>query len=400
MLIRNPVRKMPTFPAKMDFMRVVNRCEEMCDPDWIKSVIWPNIEQRYRSPLTLVDLFCGCGGLTLGVWEAARNHRRKIQIQLAVDCSSDAIQVYRKNFGLDDSVIANTDISFLFPGQFGEPATVAEARIRNRIPNLDFLIAGSPCQGHSDLNNHTRRNDHRNGLYLRTIRAAELLKPRAVLIENVPAVVHDKSGCIRKSAEMLETLLYSVRLFEIDAFNVGLAQRRKRHFLLAVKGNNIDSYLENSIFHKRTLLDYIGDLKDESKKREGIFWTPSVMRGDNLKRAEYLFENDAYDLPNKYRPPCHRKNHSYVSMYGRMRWDEPAQTITSGFGSMGQGRYLHPSRKRTITPHEAARIQGFPDFFDFSGVEKRTALQEMIGNAVPPKMSALIADALLGNNLL
>ena len=383
-------------------MKVVNRYEEMCDLDWIKNGSWPNANRTYRSPLTLVDLFCGCGGLTLGVWEAARNHCRKIQIHLAVDCSSDAIKVYRKNFEVDDSAIANTDISSLFPGQFGEPETVVESHITDRIRNLDFLIAGPPCQGHSDLNNHTRRDDPRNGLYLKAIRAAELLKPRAVLIENVPAVVHDKSGCIRKSAEMLENISYSVRFFEVDAFSVGLAQRRKRHFLLAVKGNKIDPDLifENNVFQKRTLLDYIRDLEDESKTREGIFWTPSAMRGDNLKRAEYLFENDVYDLPNKYRPPCHRKNHSYVSMYGRMRWDEPAQTITSGFGSMGQGRYLHPSRKRTITPHEAARIQGFPDFFDFSGVEKRTALQEMIGNAVPPKMSALIADALLGNNML
>ena len=77
-------------------------------------------------------------------------------------------------------------------------------------------------------------------------------------------------------------------------------------------------------------------------------------------------------------------------MYGRMYWDRLAQTITSGFGSMGQGRFVHPRRRRTITAHEAARLQGFPDFFDFTSVNKITALREMIGNAVPPMFAEAV----------
>ena len=71
-------------------------------------------------------------------------------------------------------------------------------------------------------------------------------------------------------------------------------------------------------------------------------------------------------------------------MYGRLRWDEAAQTITTGFGSIGQGRYVHPARRRTITPHEAARLQTFPDWYDFGKGTTRAALATMIGNAVPP----------------
>jgi DNA (cytosine-5)-methyltransferase 1 len=82
-----------------------------------------------------------------------------------------------------------------------------------------------------------------------------------------------------------------------------------------------------------------------------------------------------------------------------MRWDEPAQTITSGYGSPGQGRYVHPRRRRTLTPHEAARIQFFPDSFNF-GEEKclpgRTQLAVMIGNAVPPKLSYAMALGAMG----
>ncbi|MBL0121659.1 MAG: DNA cytosine methyltransferase [Betaproteobacteria bacterium] len=113
-------------------------------------------------------------------------------------------------------------------------------------------------------------------------------------------------------------------------------------------------------------------------------------------RIDYLFKNALYELPNSHRPPCHQNdNHSYKSMYGRLREDQPAQTITSGFGSMGQGRFVHPTRRRTITAHEAARIQGFPDFFSFEGIERVTALREMIGNAVPPPLAMAIVFGLL-----
>jgi DNA (cytosine-5)-methyltransferase 1 len=71
-------------------------------------------------------------------------------------------------------------------------------------------------------------------------------------------------------------------------------------------------------------------------------------------------------------------------MYGRLHWDRPAQTITTGFSSMGQGRYVHPAQPRTLTPHEAARIQGFPDWFSWSSTSRRTVLSTAIGNAVPP----------------
>src|SRR5713226_230360 len=82
------------------------------------------------------------------------------------------------------------------------------------------------------------------------------------------------------------------------------------------------------------------------------------------------------------------------SMYGRLNYDEAAQTITSGFGSPGQGRYIHPTRRRTLTAHEAARLQFFPDSFDFSSVKLRTALANMLGNAVPMLLSFVLVLAI------
>jgi DNA (cytosine-5)-methyltransferase 1 len=119
----------------------------------------------------------------------------------------------------------------------------------------------------------------------------------------------------------------------------------------------------------------------------------------NRRRALHLHHNALYDLDDRLRPSCHRyKVHSYKSVYGRMKWDEPAQTITTGFGSMGQGRFLHPAEVRVITPHEAARLQGLPDFFNFTGVRNRTSIQDMIGNAVIPKVAAQIVWSILSRS--
>jgi DNA (cytosine-5)-methyltransferase 1 len=116
----------------------------------------------------------------------------------------------------------------------------------------------------------------------------------------------------------------------------------------------------------------------------------------NRQRIDYLFDHELYDLPNPERPTCHRDvKHTYNAMYGRLRWDNPAQTITSGYGSMGQGRYVHPGKRRTLTPHEAARLQTIPDWFVFDEKTKRTQIARMIGNAVPPVLGLALGRLLL-----
>ncbi len=375
---------------------------ELCGIDWLKRKSWPSHISLEQNPLSIVSLFCGCGGMTLGVWEATRIHKRNLEIRLAVDASNDALEVYKTNFNLNNSTVIGDDVCNLFPGEFGEKVKQVERKLKKQVSKIDLIIAGPPCQGHSDLNNRSRRNDPRNNLFLKVVRATELFKPNAVLIENVPTIVHDKSRVVEKASEQLIKLGYSLSSTLLNGTNVGLPQRRKRFFLSATKKMqfDFDKCLKINSEVKVTLKDFIFDLKNEPLKKIGIFFTPSDMTQTNKDRVDYLFNHDMYDLPNELRPSCHRdKPHSYVSMYGRLHWDEPAQTITSGFGSMGQGRYVHPASKRTITPHEAARIQGFPDFYQFNSVSKRTALQKMIGNAVPPRLSALIVHEMLINKI-
>ncbi len=344
--------------------------------------------------LNIVDLFCGCGGFTLGAVEAACANGVIPNIALAIDIDRDAINVYKHNF--ENAKAITCDICSMFPGKLRESFSNSENQLRDETGKIELLLAGPPCQGHSNLNNKTRRNDPRNLLYLKAIRAIEVLQPEVAIIENVTAVKHDRQKVLNKSLDFLKKLGYLIETKELDAINFNVAQRRKRHFLIAYKSlmpYSFKQFLSELNRSKMVLKDVIKDLSDESKNRTEIFYTPSLSSPDNQNRIKYLFENGLYDLPNEQRPGCHRnKSHSYISMYGRLNWDVPAQTITSGFGSMGQGRYVHPSRQRVITPHEAVRIQGFPDYFDFGSIIYRGSLQKMIANAVPPPISATIVS--------
>lgn len=263
---------------------------------------------------------------------------------------------------------------------------------------MNIVVAGPPCQGHSNLNNHTRRNDDRNALCFRVVRFAELLSPEYVFIENLGASVHDEKQSIHKAREHLELLGYHCDSTTVDLWKIGVPQLRKRHLLVASKKKRLDiqSIIDHHGIDKSRgvgwalgdLEDTIGDtLLDQSRR----------LSEENYSRIRWMFENDEYDLPNHLRPKCHQGEHSYYAMYGRLRQERVANTVTTGFGSPGQGRYIHPAKQRTLTAHEAARLQFFPDFFDFSSVDRYKALSAMIGNAVPMKASYLITLALLAD---
>ncbi len=375
--------------------------ERRCKDVDLLEVEWARCQQRpaalngHSPVLSLLDLFCGCGGLTLGAWDAARRAGLRLDVRYALDWSERAIQVYRANFNCSAEVAVNESVENLF-ADLGATFTQAEVDLKKKVGRLDLIVAGPPCQGHSDLNNSSRRQDPRNSLYLKTVRAAEVLAPQTVLIENVPTVIHDRDDVITKAIKSLSQSGYHVDHAIVSMLKVGVPQRRKRHLLVASKkaGFDIREFVDGLPDSTLTAGEFLAGLEDEPNQRPDRFYQPSQPTAENAARIAYLFKKKTFDLPNELRPSCHRdKAHAYVSMYGRMHWDRPAQTLTSGFGSMGQGRYVHPTRPRLITPHEAARLQGFPDFFDFSCVDSTTALREMIANAVPPPLSrAFVAE--------
>lgn len=370
----------------------------ICDADasFIRSSSPPY--EALRPRIRIVDLFVGCGGLTLGVAEAARRLGLGIDVRLAVDVDADATSVYKAN--LPGADVRQLRVEALFDGKVGSPITATERKLKRQVGEVDVLVGGPPCQGHSDLNNHTRRDDPRNALYARMARAAEVLRPRLVLIENVPTVTHDVDKVVEATVEALKAVRYSVAEAVVDISRLGAPQQRRRHVVLAsrdgkIKVKDIVSKVQQrcSDHPKRTVRWAIKDL--EAVRSDALFDSASIPNADNVERIDWLFGNRKYNLPNSERPVCHQSDHSYNAMYGRLRWDEPAQTVTTGFGSMGQGRYVHPSKRRTITPHEAARLQMLPDFWDFSAVKKRGSLAQLIGNAVPPVLAAALIEPAL-----
>jgi DNA (cytosine-5)-methyltransferase 1 len=327
-------------------------------------------------------------------------------VPLAVDFAEAPTRVFARAF--PKATVVHGPVEDFFDGEVGDPLTgteretVARVQVRSGLDRPDLLVGGPPCQGHSDLNNHSRRDDPRNALYVRMARAAEVLSPQAVIIENVPTVVHDKGGVIEIARSVLTNAGYTVADGVIRLDELGVPQRRRRHLLLGVRGARPDPavVLECIAAAAKESCDLAWAIADLIG-REGTrpFDSPGRVSATNRARIDHLFEHDVDDLPNALRPVCHQGDHSYVSMYGRLSWDLPAQTITSGYGSMGQGRYVHPSRRRTLTPHEAARLQFFPDWYPFDAVSKRGAWAAMIGNAVPPKLTMVLTCALIDQGL-
>jgi DNA (cytosine-5)-methyltransferase 1 len=339
------------------------------------------------------DLYAGCGGFSLGLAEACRATGRRFVPIAALDIDVGAISAYGWN--LHPKLPIRADATELIDGRLGARLSSSERWLRRELGRIDILLAGPPCQGFSALNNHTRGHDPKNQLYEHVARAVEVLEPEHVLIENVASVRSYSPASVRQTAQRLSTHGYRVRDGVVPVAALGIPQLRRRHILVATTGSAIEPDQVVRMFRRtpRDLRWAVGDLA--GIRRQDDFDQPAVATPDNEKRMRYLREHGVWDLPDHLRPSCHREiEHTYKSMYGRLRWDQPAQTITSGYGSMGQGRYVHPSGRRTLTPHEAARIQFFPDWFDF-GPGPRTVWATLIGNAVPMKLSYVFGVCLL-----
>ncbi|MDQ6962671.1 MAG: DNA cytosine methyltransferase [Mariprofundaceae bacterium] len=363
----------------------------LCDLEWLKSNKTRNY-MKHQKQVHIVDLFSGCGGLTLGALEGFYTNEISCKVKLAVENNEYSSKIYKDNFKdcLEEMYIG--DVEDLICGYPEDKLGESEQKLKENFSNINLVLAGPPCQGHSRLNNHTRSNDPRNKLYLKVIRFVEICKPKYVIIENVLNIKHDKDNILDESKVILENLGYKVQNLTVKIAKYGVAQKRIRHVQIASLNEVTFDFTK---YQKRYVLsDVIEDIIDESKSSDNIFHTPSVTK--HMERINYLFENNMHDLPNHMRPDCHKKkNHTYPTSYGRLKWDDASTTITRGFSTMGQGRFVHPLRRRTLTPHEASRIQGFPDFFKFNEVKKRGQLHLMIANAVPPKVGAMIINEII-----
>jgi DNA (cytosine-5)-methyltransferase 1 len=291
-----------------------------------------------------------------------------------------------------------------------------------RQENIDLLLAGPPCEGHSNLNNHTRRDDERNATYLDVPALAIALDIPMVVIENVPTARHDKGRVVQIARALLENSGYWVDEGVLKASSMGWPQTRSRFFMVARKKDlgppvALEEVKEalylpyGKPLPVRWATDQLQDVEtyeDFSDKPDGGMDrqpTPKDRPDPNdpeaigtKERLEYFKKHPTeYDLPSHLHNKKHRegfmnedgtvvKKTTYTAVYGRMRPDEPAPTLTTGFVTPGRGRFIHPTRLRMLTPREAARIQGFPDDYRFTIAGKPPSTQlltKWIGDAVP-----------------
>ncbi|MCY3786973.1 MAG: DNA cytosine methyltransferase [bacterium] len=372
----------------------------------------PVAEPASDRPLRAVDLFCGTGGLALGVAQLAAELGVRMVTEMVADSDAEAVAVYAANHDtrlrciksvsslLDYRVRGRSaDAGFVYPPEIVDPG-LAEA-----VGGVDVVMAGPPCQGHSNLNNRTRRSDRRNTYYLTVPAFAVAASARMAIIENVPEVEHDDRQVVEVAQRLFEAAGYGVVRGTLRADAMGWPQTRRRSFLVARRDAApipLDVVAEAlADAGPRTLEWAIGDLTD--REDCGIMDVASEMSPENRERVDWLFDNGEYDLPNAWRPECHRDGTTYGSVYGRMWPDKPAPTITTGFMTPGRGRYVHPTRRRTLTPREAARIQGFPDTYRFVADPRhppsRAKLAKWIGDAVPMPLGYGAALSALGPGL-
>jgi DNA (cytosine-5)-methyltransferase 1 len=361
--------------------------------------------------IRVVDLFCGGGGFTAGVLAAAKAVGICAEPVAAVDLDAVALAVYRNNnpgaICVNANVDSLVDYAITKSGatwRFSYTPQLTDVPLANHLKKVDMVIGGPPCQGHSNLNNITRRDDPRNNLYLTVPAIGIALNAGAILIENVQSVTLDKARNVDKARDCLQAAGYHVDDAVLEGARLGVPQMRKRYFLVATRSKGaaaLQRVHEIMAGQEITSWEAISDLSRKATRRR-LFDSPAILSPDNQMRVSHLFDHGLYELPDDVRPECHRDGHTYPSVYGRMYKDRPAQTLTCGFMSPGRGRFIHPTQRRGLTPHEGARLQGFSDTYEFrdsSGVPlHRKDLAKLIGDAVPPPMgcaAALMALATL-----
>jgi len=315
-----------------------------------------------------IDLFCGCGGLTLGLKQAG------FDVVGAVEIDNLAVETYRANHS--EVHVWEEDI---------EGLTVARVKRKLGLKKgeLELLAGCPPCQGFSTmrtLNGGYEIYDERNDLINQFMRFVEGLGPKTVMMENVPGLADDRR--FKKFCRKLEELGYVLNHAVLDAADYGVPQRRKRLILLAGKGKKIEFAKKAA---RRTVADAISGMKPAGESGDPLHDLPE-RRTLRIKRLiEKIPKNGGSrkDLGKQGQLKCHKRCDGFKDVYGRMAWDKVAPTITSGCTNPSKGRFLHPEENRAITLREAALLQTFPEEYCFPHKKGKGKNALMIGNALP-----------------
>lgn len=336
---------------------------------------------------SMIDLFSGAGGLSLGLGEAG------FEPVFAMDIDKYACQTYQQNIGeIVQGEISEKTIDLIY------------SRTKIQPGSLALVCGGPPCQGFS-IQRRGVREDKRNDLVLTFARIATQLLPKVILLENVPGLLGVRGRSEYKAlTALLDRAGYLFRARTLDAADFGVPQHRIRAFVVAWREDVVTNYeFPVPTYNKgtwRTVLEAIGDLpeppNDYTEHTDYANHIRVRISALNEERIAYVPEGGGrIDIPANLQLPCHRKDngHRHLDVYGRLEWDRPAGTITAMFDNFTRGRFAHPTKNRSITAREGARLQSFPDSFRFCGPKKDVARQ--IGNAVPPALAKHVGESII-----
>ena len=324
--------------------------------------------------LTAIDLFCGAGGLTEGLKQAG------FDVIGAVEINSIISNTYKLNH--KTTHLWNKPIQDLAAKEVLQILKIKKGE-------LSLLAGCPPCQGFSTLRTKNAVSsvyDERNDLVFQMLRLVEELLPKSVLIENVPGLAKDPR--INEVLKRLKKLGYHVdneTLQVHDISEYGVPQRRKRMILMCGRRQKIPFASKSR--SRTTVKRAINNLHTPGTGSDPLHDYP-VNRTEKVKKMISLIPKDGgsrKDLPQEYWLPCHLKYpNGFRDVYGRMKWDDVAPTITGGCINPSKGRFLHPEENRAITLREAALLQTFPKNYKFPIDIAREKIALMIGNALPP----------------
>jgi DNA (cytosine-5)-methyltransferase 1 len=333
---------------------------------------------------TAIDLFSGCGGLTLGLKLAGFN------VVAAIENDPLAVETYKANHS--EVLVCHDDIRNV-------SAASLRKRLKLKAGELDLLAGCPPCQGFSALrtrNGARQKRDKRNRLITNMLRFARAFRPKTIMMENVPGLAVHWS--FKDLCRGLRKLGYRIEWDIKDARHYGVPQRRRR--LIMVAGRKFDVPLAKESKATKTVRKAIGDLKKPGRSRDKLQNLAENRSAKVLSmiRAVPKDGGSRGDLPKSRQLACHKRTDGFNDIYGRMAWDQPAPTITGGCFNPSKGRFLHPEQNRAITLREAAILQSFPRRYRFPADKSKESIALMIGNALPPtfirRHAATIAKAL------
>lgn len=371
-----------------------------------------------RTAFTVVDLFAGVGGFSLGFLKASEQSVKfEFDLRLLVDSDPSAVDTFKKNFPRipfwpkDLANVHGSDILKL---------------VKLRAGEIDFLIGGPPCQGFSP-NGKRWLEDNRNKLIARFVELARQMQPKCAIIENVPMALSAYEKIFRE--EIQDAFKgYIVKSAVLNASQFGVPQIRRRAFIVALREDlgirdfrfpkgSYDAVDVGNDSHKKakahqkfvSVSNAIGDLpplKAGQSVDGQTYKVPAETRYQEERRKgsiaifNHTARSHSKDFLRKIGPIRPGKGNAdlpdgerfsdnyYSQAYARLHANGIGFTITANFRNPGSGRFTHYRDKRSITVREAARLQSFDDHFIFHGYE--TDQERHVGNAVPP----LLAEAL------